>query len=78
MTVREKMNDLLGGNPDLIDCGEFNLDFRPHGILQNLRNGNIVTVYKSKDDIDDNGNPITKVMTYENLKDFFDDFPPSY
>lgn len=78
MTVRQTMNNILANNPILLDSGEFNLDHRPHGIIQNPSDPEILVVYESRDDIDDDGKPLTKVMPYKSLKDFFDDYPPSY
>jgi hypothetical protein len=74
MTVREKMNQILQNNSDYIDCGEYHIDGRAHGFLQNTNNGNIKVVYKSKDDIDDDGNPTTQVLDYVNLKALLEDY----
>lgn len=74
MTVREKMNQILQNSTDYIDCGEYHIDGRTHGFLQNTSNGNIKVVNKSKDDIDDEGNPTTQVMDYENLKELLGDY----
>lgn len=78
MTVRQTMDNLLQNNPNLIDCGEFRLDYRPYGFLQDSTKPEITSVYESKDDIDNQGNPITKTMVYNNLKEFLEDFPPTY
>jgi hypothetical protein len=78
MTVRETMDSLLQKNPSLIDCGEFKLDYRPYGFLQNPNKPEITSVYESKDDIDNEGSPLTKIMVYDNLKEFLQDFPPTY
>jgi hypothetical protein len=74
MTVRQKMNEILNNSNDYLDCGQFHIDGRDHGILQNKTNTQIRVVYKSKDDIDDDGHPLTKVMDYKNLKEFLDDY----
>lgn len=77
MTVREKMNEILqSGN--YIDCGVFHIDGREKGILQHTNNPTIKVIYKSKDDIDDNGKPLTKEMTYENLREFLEDYSLTY
>lgn len=78
MTVRQKMDSILQNDPDYIDCGEYHIDGRAHGVLQNTKNGKIKVVYKSKDDIDDDGNPITKEMEYENLKKMLEDYKLVY
>ena len=55
---------------------DYNLDGRHHGILQDVTNGKITTVYKSKDDIDqETGEPLTKTCTYDNLQDFISAHP---
>lgn len=73
MNVRDKMDELLKGG-DCLEVFEGMIDGRQHGILQTKSGMKIIVVYKSKDDIDDHDEPITKVMEYENLKDFLDDF----
>lgn len=78
MTVRQKMDSILQNDPDYKDCGEYQIDGRAHGVLQNTKNGKIKLVYKSKDDIDDDGNPITKEMEYENLKEMLEDYKLVY
>jgi len=73
MNIRDKMDELLkGGN--YLEVFEGMIDGRQHGILQTKSGMKIIVVYKSKDDIDDHGNPITKVMEYDNLKDLLGDF----
>jgi hypothetical protein len=72
MTVRQKMDIILQNDPDYLDCGQHHIDGRAHGVLQNKRNGKIKVIYKSKDDIDDYGNPITKEIEYENLKEMLE------
>lgn len=74
MTVRQKMNEILQNSNDYLDCGQYHIDGRDHGILQNTKNSSIKVVYKSKDDIDDNGHPLTKEMDYKNLKEFLEDY----
>lgn len=77
MTVREKMNDILqSGN--YIDCGIFHIDGREKGFLQHTNNPTIKVIYKSKDDIDDNGQPLTIEMTYESLSELLDDYTLTY
>ncbi|RAR46645.1 hypothetical protein [Flavobacterium lacus] len=78
MTVRQKMDSILRNDPDYLDCGEYHIDGRAHGVLQNTKNGKIKVVYKSKDDIDDDGNPITKEMEYKNLKEMLEDYKLVY
>jgi hypothetical protein len=78
MTVRQKMDSILQNDPDYLDCGEYHIDGRAHGVLQNTKNGKIKVVYKSKDDIDDDGNPITKEMEYKNLKEMLEDYKLVY
>ena len=78
MTVRQKMNSILQNEPGYIDCGEYHIDGRAHGVLQNTKNGKIKVVYKSKDDIDNDGNPETKVMEYENLGEMLKDYQLDY
>ncbi len=78
MTVKQKMNDLLQKNSNLINCGEFRLDNRPYGFLQDVTRPEITSIYESKDDIDDQGSPLTKVLVYDNLIEFLKVFPPSY
>jgi hypothetical protein len=78
MTVRQKMNSILQNEPDYIDCGEYHIDGRTHGVLQNTKNGKIKVVYKSKDDIDSDGNPETKVMEYDNLREMLKDYKLDY
>lgn len=78
MTVREKMDDILNNNPNYQDSGEYRIDGRDHGILQNMNDGSIKIIYKSSDDIDDDGNPVTAEMDYRNLKELLSDFPLSY
>lgn len=78
MTVRQKMNEILQNSNDYLDCGQYHIDGRDHGILQNTKNTSIKVVYKSKDDIDDNGHPLTKEMDYQNLKEFLEDYNLTY
>ena len=61
-----------------MDCGLFIIDGRDYGFLQNTKNSSIKVVYKSKDDIDDDGNPLTKEMEYKNLKEFLEDYNLTY
>ncbi|WP_079241168.1 hypothetical protein [Chryseobacterium indologenes] len=82
MTVREKMdlilNDAEIDNLQLLDCDIYNLDYRQQGIIQNIGTGQIIVVYESKDDIDNEGIPQIVKMEYQNLKEFLDDYPPTY
>lgn len=78
MTVRQRMDDILSNNPTLLDSGEFSIDYRHHSIIQNPTDPEIILVYESRDDIDDNDKPVTIVIRYESLKVFFNDYPPNY
>jgi hypothetical protein len=73
-TVTTKMRELLQGGQNLVNCGEFRIDRRAHGFIQNIANGEIMQVHESKDDIDDSGNPNIVVVHYNGLEDFIRDF----
>lgn len=78
MTVRQRMDQIKKSKPSLLDSGEYILDHRPYGILQDTNSSEITVVYESKDDLDENDKPVVKEMIYTDLKDFFVDHPPSY
>lgn len=78
MAVRQKMDQILQNDNDYLDCGEFRTDSRPHGVLQNLKNGKIKLVYESKDDIDNDNNPVIVEMDYDNLKELLKDYNLKY
>ena len=74
MTVRQKMNELLLGGQGFVDCGEFKIVGRQHGFIQNSTSGEIISVYESKDDIDDLDKPVTVVYTYPTFGEFMQAF----
>ena len=69
--IQTKMDELISQNPNLLDCGVYIYDHRPHGILQDKDSYQIKVVLESKDDIDqeNNNTPNIFVMDYESLKD---------
>ena len=78
MTIRQKMDRIIQNEPDFIDCGIYHIDGSDHGFLQNTTNGKIKEVYKSENDIDDDGNPTTQEVEYLNLKELLEDFKLGY
>ncbi|WP_312299415.1 hypothetical protein [Chryseobacterium sp.] len=78
MTVKERAEELLTQNQDLINCGTFHFDGRDHIIIQNRKSPQIIVVTESRQDIDNNGKSQIIDNPYEDLIEFFDSYPPTY
>ena len=61
-TVTAKMREILQGGQNLVDCGEYRIDRKQTGFIQNVMSGEIFQVAESQDKV--------VVLVYKNFEDF--------
>lgn len=75
MIVKQRMQQEMAKNPDLLDGGIYHIDGKHCGILQSKSSSKICVVYISKDYDGGDNSSSTEFSCYENVADFLKNYP---